>query len=81
MEKQKGLAIITGASQGIGAVIAAGLATDGYRVVLIARSKQNLEKVHDEIMRLYYHWTLQIVQRQILKSKTSIKNMVLSISW
>ena len=72
MEKQKGLAIITGASQGIGAVIAAGLATDGYRVVLIARSKQNLEKVH---------WTLQIVQRQILKSKTSIKNMVLSISW
>ena len=26
MEKQKGLAIITGASQGIGAVIAAGLA-------------------------------------------------------
>ena len=28
MEKQKGLAIITGASQGIGAVIAAGLATD-----------------------------------------------------
>ena len=72
MEKQKGLAIITGASQGIGAVIAAGLATDGYRVVLIARSKQNL---------LYYHWTLQIVQRQILKSKTSIKNMVLSISW
>ena len=55
MEKQKGLAIITGASQGIGAVIAAGLATDGYRVVLIARSKQNLEKVHDEIMRSNKH--------------------------
>ena len=50
MEKQKGLAIITGASQGIGAVIAAGLAKDGYRVVLIARNRQNLEKVHDEIM-------------------------------
>lgn len=51
MEKQKGLAIITGASQGIGAVIAAGLATDGYRVVLVARNKQNLEKTHDEIMQ------------------------------
>lgn len=71
MEKQKGLAIITGASQGIGAVIAAGLAKDGYRVVLIARNRQNLEKVHDEIMLsdkmyknlLYCHWTSQTVQR------------------
>ena len=32
MEKQKGLAIITGASQGIGAVIAAGLAKDGIAI-------------------------------------------------
>jgi short-subunit dehydrogenase len=44
------LAIITGASQGIGSAIAIGLANDGYRVVLIARNKQNLDKVHDEIM-------------------------------
>lgn len=50
MEKKKGLAIITGASQGIGSVIAVGLAMDGYRVVLIARNGQNLEKVHNEIM-------------------------------
>lgn len=50
MEK-KGLAIITGASQGIGAVIAKGLAHDGYQVVLIARNKQNLEKVYDEIQQ------------------------------
>lgn len=50
MEK-KGLAIITGASQGIGAVIAKGLAHDGYQVVLIARNKQNLEKVYDEILQ------------------------------
>lgn len=52
MEKKKGLAIITGASQGIGASIAAGLANDGYRTVLIARNRQNLMKVHDEIMQL-----------------------------
>ena len=57
MEKQKGLAIITGASQGIGAVIAAGLATDGYRVVLVARNKQNLEKTHDEIMTTGQEYT------------------------
>jgi short-subunit dehydrogenase len=51
MKTNKGLAIITGASQGIGAVIATGLAKDGYRVVLIARNKQNLDKVHDEIKK------------------------------
>jgi short-subunit dehydrogenase len=51
MKKNKELAVITGASQGIGAAIAAGLASDGYRVVLIARNKQNLDKVYDEIMK------------------------------
>ena len=35
METYKGIAIITGASQGIGAVVAKGLANDGYQVVLI----------------------------------------------
>jgi short-subunit dehydrogenase len=52
MKKNKGLAIITGASQGIGATIAVGLANDGYRVILIARNKQNLDKVYAEIMNL-----------------------------
>jgi short-subunit dehydrogenase len=51
MKKNKGLAIVTGASRGIGAAIAKGLANDGYRVVLIARNKQNLNKVYDEIMK------------------------------
>lgn len=54
MEKKKGLALITGASQGIGAVIAKGLARDGYRVVLIARNRQNLDKVHDKIIKTDY---------------------------
>ena len=79
MEKQKGLAIITGASQGIGAVIAAGLATDGYRVVLIARSKQNLEKVHDEIMRSNKHVQEPIVLpldiTDCTKADTEIKDI------
>jgi short-subunit dehydrogenase len=51
MEICKGLAIITGASQGIGSTIAMGLANDGYKVILIARNKQNLDKVYAEIMR------------------------------
>jgi NADP-dependent 3-hydroxy acid dehydrogenase YdfG len=52
MNTHKGLAIITGASQGIGSTIAVGLAKDGYRVILIARNKRNLDKVHAEIMKL-----------------------------
>ena len=52
MKARKGIAIITGASQGIGAVIAKGLASDGYQVVLIARNKENLNKVYNEIRLL-----------------------------
>jgi short-subunit dehydrogenase len=51
MKENKGLALITGASRGIGATIAKGLANDGYRVVLIARNRQNLDKVRDEIIK------------------------------
>jgi short-subunit dehydrogenase len=46
----KGLAIITGASRGIGACAAKGLAADGYQVVLIARDAAALESVASEIM-------------------------------
>jgi short-subunit dehydrogenase len=49
---EKGLAIITGASQGIGACVAHGLALDGYKTVLIARNKLKLEMVANEIKDL-----------------------------
>ncbi|MDR3047167.1 MAG: SDR family oxidoreductase [Bacteroidales bacterium] len=52
MKTEKGLAIVTGASQGIGAKISIGLAEDGYQVVLIARNKSNLDKVCENIRNL-----------------------------
>jgi short-subunit dehydrogenase len=55
MKENKGLALITGASRGIGAAIAKGLANDGYRVVMIARNRQNLDKVYDEIVKSDNH--------------------------
>lgn len=77
--KAKRISYYYRASQGIGAVIAAGLATDGYRVVLIARSKQNLEKVHDEIMRSNKHVQEPIVLpldiTDCTKADTEIKDI------
>ncbi|HTV97481.1 MAG TPA: SDR family oxidoreductase [Steroidobacteraceae bacterium] len=40
-------AVVTGASRGIGAVIAAGLAADGVRVSLLGRDADNLGRVSD----------------------------------
>ena len=45
----KKVAIITGASDGIGKSIAVGLSNDNYHVILIARSQKNLQNVKNEI--------------------------------
>ena len=42
-------AIITGASRGIGKTVSMGLAADGYRIALVARSKDKLEAVAGKI--------------------------------
>ena len=47
---KKGLAIVTGAGSGIGKALAEGLAEDGYRVVLIGRSREKLQVVYDRIV-------------------------------
>lgn len=43
------VAIITGASRGIGACVAKGLAADGFATALVARSKDSLAQVAKEI--------------------------------
>lgn len=50
--QDKGIAIITGASRGIGQCVAAGLAEDGYKCILIARDEQRLQIVAQEIAQL-----------------------------
>ncbi|MGB7406237.1 MAG: SDR family NAD(P)-dependent oxidoreductase [Pacificimonas sp.] len=48
-EDDKPLALVTGASRGIGAATAKLLATKGYHVLLTARTEGALEEVEDEI--------------------------------
>ncbi|MFH0886892.1 MAG: SDR family NAD(P)-dependent oxidoreductase, partial [bacterium] len=43
------LALVTGASRGIGRAIAASLAREGARLILVARSQEQLEVVRKEI--------------------------------
>lgn len=49
--KERPVAIVTGAGRGIGRAIAVALAQDGYKVALIARSRDQLESVAVEITR------------------------------
>ena len=49
------LALVTGASRGIGAGIAASLAAEGARLVLVARSSEQLETVRMTLERAEEH--------------------------
>ncbi|MCB0757723.1 MAG: SDR family oxidoreductase [Flavobacteriales bacterium] len=52
MNEDRGYALITGASQGLGAAIALELARHGFGVLLVARSEESLRRVADEAAAL-----------------------------
>jgi len=52
-EQSKGLAVVTGASSGIGKIYADRLAKRGYDLLLVARRKQRLEELSQELQHKY----------------------------
>ena len=80
----KKVAIVTGASRGIGACVAAGLAEDGYAVALTARSKQSLEEVAARIKGNAFtkasHSTPEIFTFALdVQDHAAVENMVSSV--
>ena len=53
LDVDKKLALITGASSGIGEEFALQLARDGYDLILVARNQEKLESLKRELERLY----------------------------
>src|SRR5687768_11456507 len=49
--QSKKVAVITGASRGIGRAVALGLAEDGFNLILIARTKSKLLELEDQIKK------------------------------
>lgn len=69
---EKGYALITGASGGIGRQLAYHFVEDGYSLVLVARSKEKLEELKKELEN-NYSISVLISIKDLSKQKEALK--------
>lgn len=67
----KKIAVVTGASSGIGAVYADRLAARGYDLILVARRADRLEALSKKILKTYAGANVEVIAR---------RNLTLSVS-
>jgi len=70
------MVLVTGASRGIGKAIALVLASEGCRMVLVARSQPDLEALRSEILRTYPRATVHLESLD-LRGRNAIDDLVI----
>ena len=70
------IAVVTGASRGIGKQIAKDLLKSGAKVALISRNKEDLEKISNEFADIGETLPLSVNIKNSIEVKTAIKNIV-----
>ncbi len=73
------VAIVTGASRGIGACVARGLAEDGFSLALTARSKEGLDQVASSIKQKKYDGVQVLTFPCDVSDSKAINEMVSSV--
>src|SRR5258705_4332134 len=69
----KKIAVVTGASSGIGAVYADRLAARGYDLILVARRADRLEAVSKKILKTYAGANVEVIAADLAKESDVVR--------
>ncbi|HEY0802192.1 MAG TPA: SDR family NAD(P)-dependent oxidoreductase, partial [Steroidobacteraceae bacterium] len=73
MASFKKIAVVTGASSGIGAVYADRLAARGYDLILVARRADRLEALSEKILKAYAGAKVEVIDADLTKESDLIR--------
>jgi hypothetical protein len=73
MSVAKKIAVVTGASSGIGAVYADRLAARGYDLILVARRADRLEALSEKILKIYAGANVEVIAADLAKESDLVR--------